>query len=243
LLISHLVLKICIEDISCLQVVSIVNQNFSSAGWAEHSTVRGVNQTIKLVNLNSILVSLVILIVPVVGTSLDILPLDVNLSSGGWIILLSISGVDHSIKLTDLKYFSLLGSFLFIVISLEQLIIHLFVIKEIYVLSVPLKKVHSSQGHVDWLSAESLLVSLNIEVVEVNFLVSSWVESSVPDVVESVELGRLWNVESVLLELRVVVLPVVIVQILGLKVCFIPINRVLVDSSGLHDVLRSHSQL
>ena len=89
--------KIFIKDVISLQVVGIVNQYFSSVSGAEHSAVRGVNQSIELVNLNPILVSVKIFIVPVISSCLDILPLGFNFSASGWVILFAISGVDQAV--------------------------------------------------------------------------------------------------------------------------------------------------
>lgn len=120
--------KILIKDVSSLQIVGIVNQNFSSASWAEHSAIRAMNQTIELINLCSIFIPLKILVKPVISSSLDILPVNINLSSCSWVILSAICGMDHAIDLADLKNFSLLSPLLLIVESLEQLIISFLVI-------------------------------------------------------------------------------------------------------------------
>ena len=133
------VLKILIEDISSLKVVSIIYQNFLSASWAEHSAVIGMNQTIELVNLNSILIPVVILIVPVINSSLEVFPFSFNLSSGGWIIRKTISGMDHAIKLTDLEDFSFFFSLLLSIVSLEHVIVDFFMINKVDILTVPLK--------------------------------------------------------------------------------------------------------
>lgn len=105
-----------------------MNKNLFSAGRAEHSTVRGVNQTIELVNLSSVLISFKILIKPIVGSSLDIFPFNIDLSSSCWVILFTISGMDHAIKLTDLKDCPLLFSFLLSIVSLKHIIVDFFVV-------------------------------------------------------------------------------------------------------------------
>ena len=133
------VLKILIEDISGLKVVGIIYQNFLSACWAEHSAVIGMNQTIELVNLNSILIPVVILIVPVINSSLEVFPFSFNLSSGGWIISKTISSMDHAIKLTDLKDGFLFFSLLLSIVSLEHVIVDFFMINKVDILTVPLK--------------------------------------------------------------------------------------------------------
>lgn len=97
-----------------------------------------MNKTIELVNLNSLLVSFKILIEPVISSSLDIFPFDINLSSSIWIKLLAISGMDHTIKLTDFKNGFLLSSFLLVIEPLELFIVPLFVIHEINILTMPL---------------------------------------------------------------------------------------------------------
>ena len=216
--------KIFIKDVISLQVVGIVNQYFSSISWAEHSTVWGVNQSIELVNLNPILVSLEILIVPVISSCLDILPLGFNFSASSRVILFAVSGVDHTVKLTNLEDISLLSSLLLIVVSLEQFIVPLFVVHEVDILTMPLNEIDSGHGCSNWLSAKPLLVHLHIVVIEVNFLVGSWIVSLVSDMEESIILRWLWHIESVFLELRVVVIPVVVINITGLNVSLIPVD-------------------
>lgn len=202
-----------------------------------------MNKTIELVNLNSFLVSFKILIEPVISSSLDIFPFDINLSSSIWIKLLAISGMDHTIKLTDFKNGFLLSSFLLVIEPLELFIVPLFVIHEINILTMPLNQAKILESLIDWLSTEPFLVSLDIEIVKVDFFVSFWVVSSVSNVDETIKLRNSWHVESVLLELWVVVFPVVVVRILSLHISLVPVNRVLVNCSGLHDVLRGHSKL
>jgi len=132
------VFKIFIENVSSLNVVSVMNHYFFSIRWAEHSAVSGVDQTVELVNLSSVSVSIEVLIVPVVRLSLDVFPFNVNFSTSGRVKLFSVGGMDHTIELTHLKDLSGLLSFLFSLVSLKHIIIDFFVIDKINILTMPL---------------------------------------------------------------------------------------------------------